>query len=350
MTLRVLIVDDSIFMRTILKSALSSAAGIEVIATAQDGLDGLKKTLELKPDVVTLDIEMPGMDGLQVLQRLMKEHPLPVVMVSTKTQHGARTTLEALSLGAVDYVAKPVGDKGATLAAFKEKIVLAVRTAAQSNRRKIGAETPSIRRVTTSMVAPPGVVIAIGISAGGPATLHQMMPAFSPTTPPIVITQHMPAEFTGPFAQRLAGVSRVEVKQAEAGDELRPGRVLISPGSHHLRVVRGARGLKVALDSGPKVSGFRPSVDVMFTSVAAAVGPLAVGVIMTGMGHDGSDGVRQIHRHGGMTIAQDEATSIVYGMPKSAFETGCVDRVAPLERIPQAIAEAVARVAGQCVS
>lgn len=329
-----------------LKSALVRAEGIEVIATAQNGDEGLKKILQLKPDVVTLDIEMPGMDGLQVLQRVMKERPLPVVMVSTKTQQGAQVTLEALSLGAVDYVAKPVGAKGATLADFKESIVNAVRAAAQSNHRRIGRPVSTVGTAIVQPAGPRGMVIAIGISAGGPATLHGMIPVFGDQTPPIIITQHMPAEFTGPFAKRLDAAARVDVKQAENGDALRPGLVLIAPGSHHLRLVKGAGGLKVALDSGAKVSGFRLSVDVMFDSVAVAAGPLAIGVIMTGMGHDGSDGVRQIKRRGGTTIAQDEVTSIVYGMPEAAFQTGCVDRVEPLERIPLAIAEAVEELAG----
>lgn len=253
-------------------------------------------------------------------------------------------------MGAVDYVAKPVGEKGATLGDFKENIINAVRAAAQSNRRRIGKAAPMVGTSAAHTAGPPGMVIAIGISAGGPATLHEMIPAFGDHTPPIVITQHMPAEFTGPFAKRLDAAAKMDVKEAEEGDTLRSGLVLIAPGSHHLRLVKRGSGLKVALDAGAKVSGFRPSVDVMFESVSTAVGPLAVGVIMTGMGHDGSNGVRHIKRHGGTTIAQDEATSIVYGMPKAAFQTGCVDRVEPVERIPQAIVEAVNRMAEVCVS
>jgi two-component system chemotaxis response regulator CheB len=171
-----------------------------------------------------------------------------------------------------------------------------------------------------------------------------MIPAFGPETPPTVITQHMPADFTGPFAKRLDGIARMAVKEAADGDELRQGRILIAPGSHHLRVVKTPRGLRVALDGGAKVSGFRPSVDVMFESVAAAVGPMAVGVIMTGMGHDGSDGIRHVKRNGGLTIAQDEATSIVYGMPKAAFQTGCIDKVVPLGLIPATIIDAVQNI------
>jgi len=338
---RVLIVDDSLFMRTLLKSALASAPGIEVVATAQDGAEGLRKALELRPDVMTLDLEMPGLNGIEILPELMKQYPLPVVMVSTKTQKGAQIILDALALGAVDYVAKPVGEQGATLADFKESVVQAVTTAARSNRRRIGPSPGRIQSARISSDTRSGAVIAIGISAGGPITLHRMIPAFAPNTPPIVITQHMPAEFTGPFAHRLNAAAQIDVKEAADGDELRPGLALIAPGSHHMRLAKGPRGIKIALDGGPKVAGFRPSVDVMFESVAAAAGPLAVGVIMTGMGHDGSEGIRHIKRRGGKTLAQDESTSVVYGMPKAAVETGCIDRVEPLERIPQSIAEAV---------
>jgi two-component system chemotaxis response regulator CheB len=348
MNTRVLIIDDSVFMRSILKSALTGAEGIEVIATAQNGADGLKKIVELKPDVVTLDIEMPGLDGLQVLARVMEECPLPVVMVSTKTQQGAEATLEALRLGAVDYVPKPVGDRAATLGGFRDKVVHAVRTAAQSNRRTLGRVRTPILPASFSGDVPKGVVVAIGISAGGPATLHEMIPAIPAESPPIVITQHMPADFTGSFARRLNHVAKIEVKEAQDGDELVPGRALLAPGSHHLRVIKTTGRLVASLDNGPKVCGFRPSADVMFESVASAVGPLAVAVVMTGMGCDGSAGVRIIKKHGGATIAQDEATSVVYGMPKAAFETGCIDRVEPVGRIPRAIAEAVRQVSVAC--
>lgn len=345
MATRVLIIDDSVFMRSMLKSALSGAEGIEVLGTAQNGVEGLKKITSLKPDVITLDIEMPGLDGLQVLQRVMKECPLPVVMVSTKTQQGAQATLEALRLGAVDYVAKPIGDKSATLSGFREKVVRAVQTAAQSNRRTLGRVPTPVDAAPGIKNVPPGVVVAIGISAGGPATLHEMVPAIPQSIPPIVITQHMPADFTESFARRLNEVAKLDVKQAEDGDELIAGRALLAPGSHHLRVVKRGGRLVASLDGGPKVSGFRPSVDVMFESVSAAVGPMAVAVVMTGMGFDGSAGVRMIKKAGGATIAQDEETSIVYGMPKAAFETGCIDRVEPVGRIPKAIMESVMQVA-----
>lgn len=339
MAIRVLVVDDSVFMRSMLKGALSQTPGIEVIGSAQNGLEGLKKIQELKPDVVTLDVEMPGLSGLEVLERVMKECPLPVVMVSTKTQEGAKVTLDALQLGAVDYVAKPLGEKSSTLEGFRSNVIRAVQTAAASNRARLGKKSRTIEHAPAVDNTCNGVVVAIGISAGGPATLHEMIPAIPKGFPPIVITQHMPADFTGPFAQRLDAVSQISVKEAEEGDAIIRGQALIAPGNQHLRIVRRMGRLVATLDDGPKVSGFRPSVDVLFESVAESVGGLVVAVVMTGMGSDGSAGVRILKRAGAATIAQDAETSVVYGMPKAAFETGCIDRVEPLGTIPRAIAE-----------
>lgn len=341
-TIRVLVVDDSVFMRTMLKSALSDAEDIEVIGTAQNGNEGLVKIAALKPDVVTLDVEMPGLDGLGVLERVMKESPLPIIMVSTKTQEGAKTTLDALQLGAVDYVAKPLGDKSSTLGSFRSNVVRAVRAASQSNRARLGKSARVVRAAAPVSDVPPDTIVAIGISAGGPATLHQMIPAIPKEFPPMVITQHMPADFTGPFAERMNAVAKGQVKEASANDELTAGRVLIAPGGQHLRVVRRGGRLVAKLDQGPKVAGFRPSVDVLFESVASAVGSRAIGVVMTGMGCDGSVGVRLVKEGGGTTISQDRESSVVYGMPKAAFDTGCIDRVVCLEEIPSVIAEALA--------
>ncbi|NOS99233.1 MAG: chemotaxis response regulator protein-glutamate methylesterase [Phycisphaerales bacterium] len=340
-SIRVLIIDDSVFMRSMLKAALEKEPGVEVIGTAQNGLDGLAKIASLKPDVITLDVEMPGLTGLEVLERVMKASPLPIVMVSTKTQEGAEATLQALQLGAVDYVAKPLGEKSATLESFRGKVVHAVRTAAASNRKRLGKPPVPIKRPVAAGELSMDVVVAIGISAGGPATLHEMMPAFPKKFPPIVITQHMPADFTGPFAKRLGAVTQIEVMEATSNVELRPGMALIAPGDRHLRVARLSSRLVAQIDAGPKVSGFRPSVDVLFESVATAARDRVVGVVMTGMGHDGSVGVQILKKAGGYTIAQDEASSVVYGMPKAAAATGCIDRVAALGDIPTAITEAV---------
>lgn len=342
---RVLIIDDSVFMRSMLKGALSDSADIEVVGTAQNGAEGLRIIGRLNPDVVTLDVEMPGISGLEVLERTMKERPLPVVMVSTKTQRGAQTTLEALRLGAVDYVAKPLAKGSATLGSFRDQVVRAVQTAAKSNRQVLGKQGEGVQSVTPVTDAASDVVVAIGISAGGPATLHRMIPAIPKAFPPVVITQHMPGDFTGPFAKRLNNEARIEIKEAAQNDVLEPGKGFLAPGEHHMRVVKRGPKLVVKLDDGPKVSGFRPSVDVLFDSVAVAVGSNAIGVIMTGMGCDGSVGVQRFRAQGAHTIAQDQATSIVYGMPKAAFETGCIDEVVALQDIPKAIARAIRKLA-----
>jgi len=340
--IRVLVVDDSVFMRTMLKSALSATGDMEVIGSAQNGQEGLDKIRSMKPDVVTLDIEMPGLTGLQVLEAVMKECPTPIVVVSTKTQVGAKTTVEALERGAVECIAKPLAEKGSTLEAFREAIVHAVRSASHSNRSQLSQ--PKLQRAASVQHAhdlPMDVVVAIGISAGGPQTLHALMPTFPAHFPPIVLTQHMPAGFTGPFAERLNGACALEVREARTNDELKPGRLLLAPGDFHLRVCKQGHKLIVALSDGPKVSGFRPSVDVMFDSVASSVGRRAVACVLTGMGNDGSAGIRLLKKHGARTIAQDQATSVVYGMPKAAFETGCVDKVVPLGGVLEAIADAV---------
>ena len=336
--IRVLVVDDSVFMRAMLKDALSRAEGIEVMGSAQNGTEGLAKILTQKPDVVTLDIEMPGMTGLEVLERVMKESPTAIVVVSTKTQAGAKMTIEALALGAVDYVAKPLGGKNVRLESFRESVVNAVKAAATSNRCSLGRLSRPAPAPVVEADIPLDVVVAIGISAGGPQTLHQLMPALPASFPPVVITQHMPGDFTGPFAKRLNQECKLEVREAANGMQLYPGIALIAQGDHHMHITSRGSKLVVELSDGPKVSGFRPSVDAMFDSLARTCAERTVSIVMTGMGLDGAAGTKQLKEKGGYTLAQDQATSVVYGMPKAAFETGCVERVVPLSEIPHAIA------------
>ncbi|MFQ5463830.1 MAG: chemotaxis response regulator protein-glutamate methylesterase [Phycisphaerae bacterium] len=355
--IRTLVIDDSVFMRSVLKSAMEKAPSIEVIGSAQNGTEGFRKIKDLSPDVVTLDIEMPGMTGLEVLEAVMTDRPMPIVMVSTKTQKGAEMTFRALELGAVDYVAKPLEDKAiptggsiskrASLQQFQQDVIKAVESAFRVNRSLIGR--PDKTRILTprhAAIRTDGVV-AIGISAGGPATLHKLLPVLPAEFPPIVLTQHMPADFTGPFAQRLNGGAKLTVKEAEAGDELVPGRLLIAPGDRHLMV--GMRGRKrvAVLDSGPKVSGFRPSVDVLFESVGSVFGAHAIGLVMTGMGCDGAVGIKMLHEAGAKTLSQDQESSIVYGMPKAAFETGCIDQVVTLAEIPDVLVRLLKQAAKQ---
>lgn len=337
--IRVLVVDDSVFMRSVLRDALSRAPGIEIIGTAQNGTDGLQKILCQKPDVVTLDIEMPGMTGLEVLDRVMKECPTAIVVVSTKTQAGAQITLEALRLGAVDYVAKPLGEKDSRIETFRTKVVNAVMAAAASNRCSLVRMRRPVVSAAVDRDVPLDRVVAIGISAGGPQTLHQMMPAIPERFPPILITQHMPADFTTAFAQRLNEACKVEVREATAGTELRPGLALIAPGSKHLQVVARGPKLVVQLSDGPKVSGFRPSVDAMFGSLAEVCPEKTVAIVMTGMGMDGAAGIKTLKERGAFTLAQDQASCVVYGMPKAAVETGAIDKVVALSDIPKALAE-----------
>lgn len=351
-TIRVLVVDDSIFMRSMLKDALARAEGMEVVGSAQNGTEAVNMILALRPDVVTLDVEMPGLSGIEVLERVMKTAPTPIVMVSTRTQQGAKTTVEALSRGAIECVAKPLsastgapGTTGTTLQAFREKVVCAVRAAASCTRSNLGGR---LGRAPVDMVLPRRLaehaVVAIGISAGGPQTLHQMLPAIPPSFPPIVITQHMPAGFTAPFADRLNSVCKCTVTEAAAGDVLEAGHIYIAPGHAHLRIVARLGRLAIRLSEGAKVSGFRPSVDAMFDSLATAAAARTVAVMMTGMGSDGAAGLKRLKQGGAQTISQDQQTSIVYGMPKAAAATGCVDQIVPMHEIPRAIATALQRM------
>ena len=340
--IRVLVVDDSVFMRTVLKGAMERSSEITVIGSAANGLDAVRRIKELKPDVVTLDIEMPGIDGLGVLEEVMKDNPLPIVMVSTKTQEGAEMTFKALELGAVDYVAKPLAKKDSSLQQFQRDVISAIKTARASNttERKSRSQT----RVMPPRKLPSQVndlVIAIGISAGGPATLHKVIPQIPVEFPPIVIAQHMPPDFTGPFASRLNAASQIEVKEAQSGDTLKPGRLLLAPGNRHMTVRKTVTGYTIGLNDGEKVSGFRPSADVLLGSVADSCGSKAIGLIMTGMGWDGAEGIRKLHAAGARTLSQDQESCVVYGMPKAAFETGCVDQVVSLAAIPDALAKCI---------
>ncbi|HNQ24311.1 MAG TPA: chemotaxis response regulator protein-glutamate methylesterase [Phycisphaerae bacterium] len=341
---KVLIVDDSALVRAIIRRALAQHPQIEVVGLATDGLETLRQIKALKPDVVTLDVEMPRLNGIGVLERVVGKAPVSFVMCSTLTQAGGQVTMEALQKGAFDYIAKPKGNEITRLEGFQDQLVQKVLAAARAKGRT--------RRVAPGAVSaapklPPnhsrGWLVAIGISCGGPQTLMEMLPAFPSEFPPIVVTQHMPAPFTKPFAARLNNLCAMEVKEAEEGDKIAPGKVLVAPGGYHLKLVRHGVDVGVELDDGPEVSRHRPSVDVMFASAAQTCGSRAIGVIMTGMGSDGARGITDLHNAGAWTIAQDEATSLVYGMPKAAVATGCVDHSVRLDRIPFAIVRLMER-------
>ena len=330
--MKVLVVDDSIFMRKIVSDMLESDPRIKVCGSAKNGIDAIAKVKELKPDVVTMDVEMPRMDGLTALGHIMKECPVPVVMLSTLTQKGADATLTALSRGAVDYVQKPSGAVSLDVRKVQSILLEKVKAAAQSNPRRLmpnkkSAPLKPLKYTPGSTMR----IIAIGTSTGGPASLAEIIPCFPADTPPMLIVQHMPADFTARFAERLDDTSAIRVKEASAGDKLEPGLALLAPGDYHMTVGKDGR---VHINKNPKIHGVRPAVDPMMTTASEVYKSKMIGVIMTGMGRDGATGIEVIKKNNGSTIAQDEASCVVYGMPQEAYKTGCVDRVVPLSQIP----------------
>jgi two-component system chemotaxis response regulator CheB len=333
--IRVLVVDDSATMRSLISAALNRDPDIEVVGGAGDPFEARGMIKALNPDVVTLDIEMPNMNGIDFLEKIMRLRPMPVVMVSTLTQAGAEMTLRALELGAVDCVGKPADATG-TQEALAE-IVAKVKIAARASVRTNAGAAPSTAAPRRKDFMPSGDIVAIGSSTGGVEALLTILSLFPETCPPTVITQHMPATFTASFAARLDRSSGAKVQEATDGALLEPGKVYVAPGgATHLEVVRSA-GLRCRLVAGDPVSGHRPSVDVLFNSVANAVGDKAVGAILTGMGRDGAQGLLSMRKAGAKTLGQDEASCVVYGMPRSAFEIGAVERQVSLSSMGQSI-------------
>ena len=336
MSVRVLIVDDSPTMRGLITAALRRDPEIEVLGSAADPLEAREAIKRLNPDVITLDVEMPNMNGLEFLEKIMRLRPMPVVMVSTLTQAGAEITLAALELGAVDAVGKPCA--GITAMEAFADLAAKVKVAARS-RVRTGGGAPAARP-DAGYRANRDMVLAIGASTGGVEALLTILSAFPADCPATVVTQHMPATFTKSFAARLDKLCAASVKEAEDGDVLLPGRIFLAPGGEaHLEVSRGSSP-RCRLRTGDTVSGHRPSVDVLFESVAR-LDQKAVGVILTGMGRDGAQGLLHMRQAGARTLGQDEATSVVYGMPRAAHELGAVERQLPLGRIGSAILELV---------
>ncbi len=333
--IRVLIVDDSPTMRVLITNILGRDPGIEVIGSAADPLEAREAIKAFNPDVITLDVEMPRMNGIEFLEKIMRLRPMPVVMVSSLTQEGADTTLRALELGAFDCVGKPA--IGEALSGFSE-LVEKVKAAAQSRVRPFGERTP--QRPQKSDFIPDNKIVAIGSSTGGVEALVTLLETYPANCPPTVITQHMPASFTRSFADRLNRLSAAHVSEAEDGAKLEVGRVYVAPGGQrHLELVAGAAGLRCRLRDTEPVNGHRPSVDVLFKSVAQAAGARAVGVILTGMGKDGAQGLLSMREAGARTLGQDESSCVVYGMPRAAFELKAVERQLPMSRISRAIQE-----------
>jgi two-component system chemotaxis response regulator CheB len=340
--IRVLVVDDSAVVRRILSEALSAAGDIEVVGTAVDPYAAREKIAALRPDVITLDIEMPRMDGLTFLEKLMAAHPLPVVVVSSLTPASSPMALRALELGAVGVVCKPGSQF--SIAEVSRDIVMQVRAAFVA---KIRPAKPRVTRPPSDKVLPPSMittrkVLAIGASTDRPRALEELLSALPPAGPGTVIVQHMPGTFTAEFAKRLDGLCAMRVAEATDGEEVLAGKVLIAPGGLHMILQRVGGTYVVRLKDLPAVNHHRPSVDVLMHSVAKAAGPNSVGVILTGMGTDGASGLLAMRSAGAYTIAQDEHTSIVFGMPKEAAAIGAASAVLPLELIADAACQAVA--------
>ena len=338
--IRVLVVDDSALMRKLIPAILARDSSIEVVGTAMDGAFALKKIEELQPDVVTLDLEMPRMDGMEMLRLIMRRAPLPIILFSTHSKEGGYATLKALALGAVDFLQKPKDAAAGHLEEIADQLIAKIKVAKHAAKRKlppvtVKEELPRLTKASRPAL-PPRRVIAVGISTGGPNALQFMLsqiPADFLST--IVVVQHMPEGFTEMFAKRLDECCPLEVHEARSGDLLIAGRVLICPGNRHMMVRRMPRGDMAVLSDGPPVNGHRPSADVLFHSVAQEFGLVAVGVLMTGMGEDGAEGLGALKAAGGMTIAQSEESCVVSGMPRAAILKGYANKVIPLEGLGQ---------------
>ncbi|NLI30712.1 MAG: chemotaxis response regulator protein-glutamate methylesterase [Nitrospiraceae bacterium] len=348
---RVLIVDDSAFMRSALSNMLSSDPEIQIAGSARDGLEAIEKVAQLKPDIVTMDVEMPRMDGISALKHIMANTPVPVIMVSSLTVEGAHITLEALEHGAVDFIPKNLSDLSLNILRLKEVLVDKIKQLARKGvpRRIV---RPAARPATAPVAAAPVLrttgerrvgLVAIGTSTGGPKALQEVLPSLPKEFPvPIVIAQHMPPNFTGPFAERLNQLCKLEVREAKEGDVLKPGLILIAPGGGHMRVAR-KRGIETTVTISEDRENFiyRPSVDALMASVAEFFPGRALGVILTGMGNDGMKGMIELKKTGGRIFAQNEESCVVYGMPKAVVDAGIADKVLSIEEIAGEIVNSV---------
>lgn len=350
MGIKVLVVDDSAVVRQVLSEILLNDRDIDEVVTAQDPYVAASRLKQFIPDVITLDVEMPRMDGLSFLQKLMSQHPIPVVMCSSLTETNSATALRAIEYGAVDIIQKPRMDTkkfldeskvvicDAVKAAAKVKVKRQIRQTTISVDKKLDADVILAKAGSRAMIQTTETIVAVGASTGGTEALRVFVEMLPADFPGVVIVQHMPEHFTTSFAERLNSLSKMTVKEAEDGDTVMPGRVLLAPGNRHMLLQRSGARYYVQIKEGPLVSRHRPSVDVLFRSAARYAGKNAVGVIMTGMGDDGAKGMLEMKEAGASTIAQDEKSCVVFGMPKVAIELGGVDQVLPLNKIAQAVA------------
>jgi two-component system, chemotaxis family, protein-glutamate methylesterase/glutaminase len=351
--IHVMVVDDSAVVRKVVGAMLESAPGIKLLHAVSDPLLAIERMKQQWPDVIVLDVEMPRMDGITFLKRIMAERPTPVVICSTLTEQGAETTMAALAAGAVSIITKPRLGLKEFLNESADELVAAVRAASQVNLRRLGARVPApappaAARLTADAVLPPAVesrvplttterVVAIGTSTGGTLALEEVLTALPRLTPGIVIVQHMPEKFTAAFAARLDKLCQLDVREARHGDRVLPGRALIAPGGKHMLLRRDGANYHVDVIDGPLVNRHRPSVDVLFRSVARQAGANALGIIMTGMGDDGAAGLLEMRKAGARTVAQDEESCVVYGMPKEAVKRGAVEKSVPLQAVGREI-------------
>jgi two-component system chemotaxis response regulator CheB len=343
--IKVLIVDDSALMRQLLTQILTSDPQIEVVGAAADPFVAREKIKSLNPDVITLDVEMPRMDGLTFLEKLMRGHPMPVIMISSLTERGADITLRALSLGAIDYISKPKLDVTDGTIEQAEEIIAKVKAAAAVKVRSgpSAAAARAERAPRAYLFTATHKVVAIGASTGGTEALKDLLSPLPADFPGIVVVQHMPESFTGPFAKRLDTMCHMHVQEARDGDHILPGHVLIAPGGHQMAVVRHGAEYAVSVHRGERVNLHMPSVDVLFNSCAEQLGKNALGVLLTGMGADGAQGMLRMRQAASFTIAQDESTSVVFGMPKEAIRLGGVAEVLPLGQIGPALLDKLGR-------
>ncbi|MFK5894232.1 MAG: chemotaxis response regulator protein-glutamate methylesterase [Pseudomonadota bacterium] len=350
--IKVLIIDDSALIRQLLSKILNSDPMIQVVGTAEDPIYARNKIKDLKPDVLTLDIEMPRMDGITFLKNLMRLHPMPVVMISTFTKAGADITLEALELGAIDFIPKPKLDVIDQLQSYSRDIIEKVKMAATARVRplmdrpdrltKTIPDNPfdsnkTVHKSSSSYLKTTNKIIALGSSTGGTEAIKEILMKMPASAPGIVISQHIPAAFSASFAKRMNDNCAMQVYHAEDGQQILPGNVYIAPGTHHLQVEKSGARYICRLNNGPLVNRHKPSVEVMFRSVVKSAGPNAIGVMLTGMGSDGAQAMKEMHDVGSVTIAQDENTSVVWGMPGSAVKLGAVDHVLPIGKITEKI-------------
>ena len=342
MTIKVLVVDDSALIRQILSEIIKSEPDMTLVGAAPDAFVAKKLVLEKAPDVITLDIEMPKVDGLRFLEVLMNARPTPVVMISTLTEKGAEATLRSLELGAIDFVAKPKIGVAQGMAEYHDLIVDKIRTAARSKVKKASpAKVSSVNKVSYSGTEK---LIAIGASTGGTEAIKEVLRTFPANAPATVITQHMPAGFTSTYARRLNSVCQMQVKEAKGGERLLPGQAYLAPGDKHMEIERSGADYRIKLTDGARVSGHKPSVDVLFNSLYKSAGNNAIGVLLTGMGSDGAIGLHELFNAGCETFCQDEASCIVFGMPKVAIEKGAAKHVLGLDDMGKAVMQTVEKL------